>query len=535
MKNLIFLLVFLFLVSTFISNAQTSLQWAKCFGGYGAETPAQIIQTADGGFITIGSTTADGGDVTGLHGLSDFWLVKTDSNGILLWQKCYGGTADDKANAIDFTLDGGYIIAGYTYSKNGDVTGVHDTTLNSNADYSDGWVIKIDSAGTKQWAKCYGGYKDDVFNSITHTSDGGYIMTGSTTSNDGNVSGLHQNSQDIWVLKIDSNGSIQWQKCLGGTQEEEGIKVIQINDGGYLVAGNSYSSDGDVIDHHGTNSSDFWLVKLDAAGTKKWTKSFGGPGYESLGSMINTNDDGCLMFGTTGSSTGDVFGSHGNGEAWLVKSDSLGNLVWQRCIGGSGSDEGISLSQTSDGGYILLGMSWSQDGEVITHNDSSEFWLVKLNSAGYMQWQEFHGGTGNETPASVIESSDGGYAFTGFVYMNGGEVTGNHGANQDFWVVKRYPGNTSVPEISDTIFKTSVFPNPFSTKTILFIETKYRNYDGMVYIYDVLGREVRSSVINEPQTIINKDGLSQGVYFYKVEMNTKTNKINIATGKLVVE
>src|ERR1035437_10516260 len=359
MKNLLFLVALNVFTPAFISNAQTSIQWAKCYGGYGAEVPSQIIQATDGGFIVLGSTTADGGEVTGLHGLSDFWVIKTDANGILLWEKCYGGASNDYPTALDFTTDGGYILTGYTYSKNGDVTGIHDTTLGYSANNIDAWVIKIDSVGTRQWAKCYGGYKDDKFNSISHTSDGGYIMTGTTNSNDGDVSGLHEYLDDTWVVKTDSSGVIQWQKCLGGSYEESGVTGFQISDGGYLVGSNSSSSDFDVIDNHGGNNSDFWLVKLDSSGAKKWTKSFGGHGGETLSSMVNTHDGGCLMFGTTNSVDGDIFGSHGYGEAWLVKADSLGNLEWQHCIGGSGYDQGMSVSLTSDGGYILLGMSQS--------------------------------------------------------------------------------------------------------------------------------------------------------------------------------
>jgi|ERR1035437_7894107 hypothetical protein len=143
MKNLLFLVALNVFTPAFISNAQTSIQWAKCYGGYGAEVPSQIIQATDGGFIVLGSTTADGGEVTGLHGLSDFWVIKTDANGILLWEKCYGGASNDYPTALDFTTDGGYILTGYTYSKNGDVTGIHDTTLGYSANNIDDSTVNI--------------------------------------------------------------------------------------------------------------------------------------------------------------------------------------------------------------------------------------------------------------------------------------------------------------------------------------------------------------------------------------------------------
>ncbi len=203
--------------------------------------------------LWLGGTFSNDGDVSGNHGIVDSWIVKLNSSGDIIWQKCFGGTDDDVAFSIQQTSDGGFIVAGYTSSNDGDVSGNH-----GGGDY---WVVKLDSSGTIQWQKCLGGTDNDEAKSIQQTSDGGYIVAGETWSNDGDVSGNHGNS-DYWVVKLNSSGDIEWQKCLGGTVKDIAKTIQQTSDGGFIVAGYTNSNDGDVSGIHG-DYYDFWVVKLN--------------------------------------------------------------------------------------------------------------------------------------------------------------------------------------------------------------------------------------------------------------------------------
>ena len=232
-----------------------------------------IEQTTDGGFVVAGYARSNDGDVSGNHsggaGGDDYWIVKLDSNGTLLWQKCLGGTLADLAYSIKQTRDNGFIISGWTNSNDGDVNGIHSP----NADY---WIVKTDSVATVQWQKCFGGIGAELADEIQQTYDGGYIVTGIEDGppNDGDVI-VSYGDGDYWVLKLDSMGNIQWQKTLGGSAYEETYSIQQTSDSGYIVAGNSSSNDWDVVGQHG--AGDNWIVKLDGGGNKIWANVMEGP------------------------------------------------------------------------------------------------------------------------------------------------------------------------------------------------------------------------------------------------------------------
>ncbi|MHA1651797.1 MAG: hypothetical protein ACTSYB_16515, partial [Candidatus Helarchaeota archaeon] len=190
------------------------------------------------------------------HGGYDFWVVKLSSTGVIEWQKCLGGSNNDWVYSVQQTADGGYIVAGFTVSNDGDVSGNHD-----GEDFCDFWVVKLSSTGVIEWQKCLGGSNYERAYSVQQTADGGFIVAGETKSNDGDVSGNH-GGYDFWVVKLSSTGVIEWQKCLGGINDEGAYSVQQTADGGYIVAGYTDSNDGDVSGKHGVCACDFWVVKL---------------------------------------------------------------------------------------------------------------------------------------------------------------------------------------------------------------------------------------------------------------------------------
>ncbi len=393
-------------------NSQT-IEWQKCFGGSNGEEAYSIDQTTDGGYIVAGKTRSNDGDVSGNHGSYDYWIVKLDAAGDTSWTKCLGGSSSDYARSIRQTNDGGYIIAGYSESNNGDVSGNH-------GDY-DYWIVKLDAAGDTLWTKCLGGSSSDYAQSIRQTSDGGYIVAGTTWSNDGDVSGNH-GSLDYWIVKLDAAGDTLWTKCLGGSDKDYAYSIQQTSDGGYIVAGYTYSNDGDVSGNHG--SSDSWIVKLDAAGDTLWTKCLGGSSSDYARSIRQTSDGGYIIAGYSKSNDGDVSGNHGSYDYWIVKLDAAGDTLWTKCLGGSDHYYARSIQQTSDGGYIVAGSK-----------DSLDYWIIKLNSFGDSTWTKCLGGSKDDYAQSIQQTNDGGYIIAGYSESNDGDVSGNHGGS-DFWIVK---------------------------------------------------------------------------------------------------
>ena len=368
-------------------NATGGLVWQRCLGGTGGDSASAVQQTTDGGYIVAGGTSSVNGDVTGNHGSTDAWVVKLNATGAVIWQKCLGGGGIDTAKAVQQTADGGYIVAGSTASTDGDVTGSHGGYGDS---AFDAWVVKLNATGGLVWQKCLGGTDRDGATAVQQTADGGYIVAGSTSSNDGDVSGVHggtsdSRAPDIWVVKLDAAGSPAWQKCLGGTGTDEDAVVRQTADGGYIVAGKPWSTDGDVSGHHG-GYFDFWVVKLDAAGSIVWQTCLGGSGEDIARAIQQTADGGYIVAGTTQSTNGDVSGVHGGYgytpvDAWVVKLDATGSIVWQKCLGGSSHDRAFAARQTADGGYVIAGETFSADGDVAgIHGESTDAWVVKLGA-----------------------------------------------------------------------------------------------------------------------------------------------------------
>ncbi|MGE0562830.1 MAG: T9SS C-terminal target domain-containing protein [Flavobacteriales bacterium] len=369
------------------------------------------------------------------------------------WQKSLGGAQDDYAFSIQQTLDGGYIVAGDSRSDNGDVTGHYY--------WSDYWVVKLDSLGIIEWQKSLGGNYDDFANSIQQTTDGGYVVAGSSQSTNGDVTGNHGDF-DYWVVKLTSTGAMDWQKSLGGTGNDQAFSIQQTTDGGYIVAGRSSSTNGDVTGNHGI--SDYWVVKLDSTSTIVWQKCLGSSYNDYASSIQQTTDGGYIVAGGSDYSDGDVTGNHGYYDYWVVKLDSIGTIAWQKSLGGTGRDLASFIQQTTDGGYVVAGESDSHDGDVTSYHGGKEYWVVKLNSMGTIEWQKCLGGTGGDYAKSIQQTTDGSYVIAGFSNSTDGDVTGNH-FGYDYWVVK-LSLTVGVNEMTE-LNEFSVYPNPTSNQITL--------------------------------------------------------------------
>ena len=415
-------------ICSFSFSQAPNIEWQKCLGGTGTDAAWNIKQTSDGGYISVGFTASIDGDVTLNHGGQDLWVQKVNSTGVLQWQKCYGGSLDDYGSGIITTADGGYLISGRTSSNDGDVSGNHT----SSSGYSDAWLIKISSNGTIQWQKCYGSTGTESAQCVIQTSDGGYVFSGYCQANNGDVTGNHGN-WDIWCVKVNSNGIIQWQKSFGGTGEDRCYKIKATNDGGYIISGYTVSFNGDVVGNHGNN--DAWILKLSSAGTLQWQKCYGGLNIEQAEGISLTSDGGYVFVGRSNSSDGDVTLNNGNHDVWVVKISDKGILQWQKSYGGSDFDYAHEILQTIDGGYIITANTTSNNINVSGNHGSNDVWVLKIDSFGALIWQKCLGSSSYDYGIDIQITSDGGLIVAGFGGQNNGDVSGNHGSN-DVWLVK---------------------------------------------------------------------------------------------------
>ncbi len=349
------------------------------------------------------------------------------------WQRSLGGSGTDAAQAVFPANDGGYFIAGQTNSNDGDVKGQHGG--------GDFWLIKIDNNGATQWQRCLGGTQGDFAECVHATSDGGCIIAGGANSNDGDVTGQHGGGAEGWVVKLNKNGVIEWQRCLGG-RGSDGISAIDTtSDGGFIIAGVSNISDGDVSGVHGDGEFDFWVIKLSSTGIIQWQRCLGGTSGDSAESIKSTADGGYIVAGFTNSNDGDVKGQHGSSDGWVIKLDKNGVIQWQHCLGGTGIDRLYSVKSVSKDGYVVAGYTESDNGDVKGHHPpGGDFWVVKLDINGAIQWQRCLGGYGVDIAYSIqtAKNPKDGYLVTGYTSSDDEDVKGRHGnwLIPDVWVVK---------------------------------------------------------------------------------------------------
>jgi hypothetical protein len=395
MKKIIIICVVVFFVGmgfqpAFANNNRISIgkveqqpmggKFIRTFGGNGWDEGKCVRQTSDGGYIITGHTQSFGA------GSSDVWLIKTDNAGNEIWNRTFGGTDYDVGSCVQQTSDGGYIISGRAelFEPN----------------WEDIWLIKTDSDGNMMWNRSFGGKWTENGDYVLQTSDGGYIIIGHTTS---------FGSWDVWLVKTDSDGNELWNRSFEGKETQGGNCIQHTSDGGYIITGYTYS--------FGAGESDVWLIKIDSSGNMLWNRTYGGTDYEFGSHVQQTTDGGYIIIGRTNSS------GAGSWDVWLVKTDSSGNMIWNRIFGGPDRDYGRCVQQTTDGGYIITGTSYS------FNSDDCDVWLIKTDSSGKMVWNRIFGDTCSDAGRFVQQTTDGGYIITG--------ETASYGAgNWNVWLIK---------------------------------------------------------------------------------------------------
>lgn len=404
----------------------------KTYGGSGMDEANSVVEATDGAYVILGSTRSNDGDITDKSGNdSDYWLIKIAKTGELIWSKTYGGSDDESAARITKSSDGGYLLSGYTTSNDGDVSG--------NEGFQDYWIVKVDASGTILWDKNFGFLGSDQAFKAFETSDGGYFITGffdvSASGGAGNdlQRGVLHGVGEYWGIKLDANGVKEWRRYFGGTNNDRSYDAWETADGGFLMTGTSESIDFDKIDPKG--SYDYWAVRITANGDLLWTKAFGGAEIDNSYASVKTADGNYIMVGDSRSSDQDVTSPHGNADAWMVKFDDNGSMIWQKSFGGSQFDTAHSIVQRSNGDYILSGHSRSADGDLLKNNGSNDAWIFVVDGNGSLKLQKSIGGSELDFTSEAIETSDHKILAVGNTESNDFDIPLNKGA-KDFLIIK---------------------------------------------------------------------------------------------------
>lgn len=529
------------LVTSLIS-AQDIL-WEKSYGGKHAEYLYDAIPTPDYGFILAGSSVSgkNGNKNEKNKGDLDYWLWKMDEDGNLDWQKSFGGNQVDLLQSIALTNDGGFILGGTSSSDKG-----IDKKENSKGQ-QDFWIIKLDAKGGEMWQRTIGGSGMEKLLSIKQDKDGGYILGGTSSSDKvekdekGIVDkyGKSEDSKgnlDFWIVKLDTKGEIEWQKTIGGRYVDELKSIEQTTDGGYIVGGYSNSPVSGNKTEPNYGLGDYWIVKLDKDGEIEWQRTFGGDKDDNLFALTQTKDKGYILGGNSNSgSTNSKSKSNREGtDFWVVKIDEIGNIQWQETYNYGKLDVLTSIVENQDGTYLIGGYAQSEKGlekqtnttKVVKSKSDKEgvndYIALKIKANGEEIWTQIVGSKGNEVMRKLLETRDGGYLLTG---TSDGKVSRDKNTakgGNDFWVVKlRDKEKKEKVRIS-----LEAIPNPAIAYSNVIVNFEYEK--GTATLYDLSGRSLRTYEIKGERTVpVDLSGLPAAIYIVEIKTDTEDGGVKI--------
>ena len=549
-------------IDVYAQKKPYSIEWSRCYGGSrdenGSGIPGKkmVLRTPDGGYIFAGETSSKDGDINKSRRHNDMfqqdsfknvdiWIVKLSAGGSIEWEQYYGGEGTDYVNQILPTSDGGYVLCGETNSFSGDfpfdTSGITQIRIHGGLD--DGFVMKLDSLGQKEWISRTGGSDYDYLYTVIQTADGGYLASGSTNSNEEYWGGLswikHQGPWgDGFIVKLGSDGSKKWNRLYGGTGNDGISSVVEKQGGGFILCGGTNSEDGDVSKLHYKDSinsigatGDLWIVEINTTGDIIREKCFGGSSEDGGASITRAVDGGFLITGHTFSPDGDVVGYHMENkdvhtadpfDAWIFKIDTALNIVWQNCIGGSQQDGINSLIPTRSGGYAFIGSTNSSDSNLTgihKPENNMDIWIGELSSGGKLLWQQCFGGTANDYGNGIVENDDGGFTLFASVGSMDGDISGNHGGgpvhNRDIWVAKLRPGQVGVNSASGETHFANPYPNPSGDQMNMYLQPTESLE--RVQFFNPLGAEVFPSYqIKGTLLTADMSTLANGMYIIRI-------------------
>jgi hypothetical protein len=541
MKNHYF---YLLLLAPLFIHSQDIL-WEKSYGGKNADYLFDAQPTADNGFILAGSSLSGktGTKTAGNNGDLDYWVWKMDANGKLDWQKSLGGSGFDLLQSIKGTQDGGFILAGTSSSNQG-----MDKQSDSKG-LSDFWVVKLDAKGQELWQQTIGGSGQEDLLTVIPTRDGGYLLGGSSSSAKTIISTTStlktqstakedltlktestRGSMDYWIVKLDSNGNVMWQKTYGGRYSDLLRSLEQTKDGGFILGGYSNSPQSGDKTAASIGIGDYWIIKTDELGAIEWQNTYGGTGDNQLYVVHQTADDGFIVGGNTnspGSLTAKGGSVQSGSDFWLLRLDTKGEVVWSETYNYGKVDILTSLVENSDHSFLVGGYAQSERGimakgmiqkEAAGIND---YIALKVNTKGEAVWEKIVGSGGEDILRKLISTRDGGYLLAGTSNASSsGDKSTTLGSN-DFWVVKLQ--DQLVPLTVQASIE--AIPNPVSTFTNIIVGYEYET--GTATVVDLAGRMLQQFTISSRTVPIDMSLYPEGIYVVNIKTNVKSEGIKV--------
>ncbi len=532
MNKILSIYIALLILSNIAICQPFQIKWQQCLGGSESEFTNDITQTG-GGYMIIGNTDSNDGDISNNHGKTDIWLVKLDIYGNLLWERCFGGTEGDGAIRIfGIQNSNDLFIAGGTTSSDGDISyNPYSGSLNY-------WVLRIDSLGNIIWDRNIGGNGHDNMFNASPTDDGGLLATGYTTSSDGEISDYY-GWWDAWTIKLNSDGSKDWDFTIGTSLNHEvGQAVIQTSDGGYIIGGTSrIEGVGNITCIPHTWKAEAILFKLDSNGQEEWQKCYGGSTDEGITAILEV-ENGYVFLSYTESNDGDVSGFHGtpnsgNDDIWVVRIDQYGDIIWEKCFGGFNDEFAERIFQTEDKGFIVFGITHSNNGDISGNHsvmkENPSIWVFKIDSVGQLMWQQCFGGLSTERVSfGVFKKSDDNYVIAGEMRYGPSFDVGcsSHSNHLDYWVFEIQDTTVGIDEFPHS-FDFKVYPNPANTiLNVDFIQNN--NTENIkIEIIDIYGKTIFRAKPNSDSFEIDISHLSRGLFILRIsdDMAIYTKKI----------
>lgn len=506
--------------------------WEKSYGGKHSDYLFDAQPTPDYGFILAGSSLSKktGNKTDDGNGDLDYYIWKMDEKGNLDWQKSFGGSGADLLQSIRLTKDGGFILAGTSDSQKG----VHKK--DSCRGHEDFWIIKLNAKGAEQWQRTIGGSGQELLQSIIPTSDGGYIVGGSSSSNKSgklhngldDLFGKKENSYgglDYFVVKLDNKGEIEWQKSYGGQYADELRSIVQTRDGGFLLGGSSNSPDSGNKNEKSYGESDYWILKLDQKGEVEWQKTYGGAGDDQLQSVLQSKDGNYLLAGSSSSGTGgNKNASNGKGsDFWLIKIDPIGEILWQETYDIGKADLLTTIQENADGSLLLGGHAQTEvsDSKKKDREGINDYVLIKTNDKGEEQWTQTVGSGGEDILRKAIETRDGGYLLAGTSTGTASRDRNSGQGRNDFWVVK-LKDKKKKEEKKNPI---EAYPNP--TLHYSNVIVGYEFDKGTATVYDLMGRQLQQFEITDRTIPVDLGSMPEGIYIVEIRTNVQNDSVKI--------
>ncbi len=527
MKKLITSLTVLLLFSV-ISYGQLQIDWQQSYGSMATDIAYDIVQT-EGGYLIAGAAYSGGGQVNcTVDGA--MWLLKIDNSGSLLWQKCYEHS--DTYRIVKA------IGSPYYYLIGGTISEPYPDDYNL-------WIAKIDSLGSIIWERTLGNtigiLGGDQYGEPT--ADGGVIATAQIDSQGGDITTWY-GWYDGWVIKLDSLGNTEWDFTIGSSTYTEYINcIIQTSDNGYLAGlyGTPQGAGTGNVDctTQTTYIPDAIVFKMDSISKPEWHKCYGGSGSDGVTRLLEV-EDGYIISGWGGSNDGDLIGSgwHGGQDVWLVKIDYSGNIIWQKCYGGSNDESPGKIFQTSDGGFMVFANTHSFDSDVVGNPSNSSvnlsIWIFKIDSLGNLLWQQCIGGHADERVYGVVQESDYKYTVAGEMnFSPSSDVNCSnfvYGSMQNYWVFGISDTTVNIVENSPESIIVKIYPNPANSVLNIDFPNDYNIQNTIMEIVDINGRTMLKSEPVSISTQLDIKLLNNGIYLVKIQ-----NDNTLITKRIIIQ